>query len=136
MAFKTSAVSRVQFAYQPGGPYPSHCGYCHSADDSFIVEGMWAEDMTVQDFQELVDRGFQRSGKFVYLPTNDITCCPQYVMRLDSGLFHISKQQKRVIRRFKEYLKTGNISGMPNEVDTQQTEAVNMLSLLVSSYHR
>ena len=118
MAFKPSGVSRVQFAYQPGGPYPSHCGYCHGANDSFIVEGIWAEDMTVQDFQKLVDRGCQRSGKFVYLPSNKITCCPQYVMRLDSSLFRISKQQKRVIRRFKEYLKTGDISGMPNEENT------------------
>ncbi len=118
---KQTQIVELFRAYQPG--YPSHCGYCHSADDSFIVEGMWAENMTVQDFQELVDRGFQRLGT-----TSDVTGW--------SRLFRISKQQKRVIRRFKEYLKTGNISGMPNEVDTQQTEAVNMLSLLVSSYHR
>ena len=101
------AVSRVQFAYQPGGPYPSHCGYCHSADEQFKLEGLWSNEMTVQDFQDLVDRGCQRSGKFVYLPANKLTCCPQYVMRLDVKTFRISKQQKRVVRRMNEYLVTG-----------------------------
>ena len=115
MAAKPEGISRVQFAYHPGGPYPNHCGYCHGTKDSFVADGVWSEDMTVQDFQDLVDRGCQRSGKFVYLPRNKITCCPQYVMRLDSNTFRISKQQRRVVRRFKEYLKTGHITGMPND---------------------
>lgn len=76
-----------------------------------MADGVWAEDMTVQDFQDLVDRGCQRSGKFVYLPSNQRTCCPQYVMRLDTSTFTISKQQRRVVRRFVEYLKTGQVSG-------------------------
>lgn len=125
MANKPEGVSRVQFAFQPGGPYPSHCGYCHGETDSFMADGVWAEDMTVHDFQDLVDRGCQRSGKFVYLPCNKATCCPQYVMRLDSTTFRISKQQRRVIRRFAEYLKTGQVGGMPpppsNEDNTHGT---------------
>ena len=107
--------SRVQFAFQPGGPYPNHCGYCHGPEDSFVTDGILAEDMTVHDFLALVDRGCQRSGKFVYLPCNKITCCPQYVMRSDTSTYRISKQQKRVVRRFKEYLKTGYLNGMPED---------------------
>ncbi len=114
MAAHDHKPSRVQFAFQPGGPYPNHCGYCHGPEDSFVADGILAEDMTVQDFLALVDRGCQRSGKFVYLPCNKITCCPQYVMRLDTSTYRISKQQKRAVRRFKEYLKTGYVSGMPD----------------------
>ena len=124
MATGGEVVSRVQFAYQPGGPYPSHCGYCHSPVDSFMTEGVWAEEMKAQDFQDLVDRGFQRSGKFVYLPSNKTTCCPQYVMRLDSTNFRISKQQKRVIRRFKEYLETGFVSGMPDPASNEDGSTI------------
>ena len=104
---KKAIVSEVQFAYQPGGPYPSHCGYCHSENEQFLLEGVWAKQMSAQDFQDLVDRGCQRSGKFVYLPANKITCCPQYVLRLDCKTFRISKQQRRVVRRLNDYLLNG-----------------------------
>ena len=99
--------SIAMFAYQPGGPYPSHCGYCHSADERFCVEGVFSDKMSVHDFQNLVDKGFQRSGKFVYLPANKLTCCPQYVLRLDCSTFHISKEQRRAIRKMNEYLLNG-----------------------------
>jgi arginine-tRNA-protein transferase len=107
--------SHVQFAYQPGGPYPSHCGYCHSENEQFKLEGLWSNAMSVRHFQELVDRGFQRSGKFVYLPVNNLTCCPQFVMRLDSATFKISKQQRRVVRRLNEYL----VNGLPDGAEEQ-----------------
>lgn len=106
-AVASGSASRVQFAYQPGGPYPSQCGYCRSPDEQFKLEGLWSNEMTVHDFQDLVDRGCQRSGKFVYLPANKLTCCPQYVMRLDVKTFRISKQQRRVIRRLNGYLREG-----------------------------
>lgn len=99
--------SVVQFAYQPGGPFPSHCGYCHSENEQFKLEGILSDKMSALDFQTLVDSGFQRSGMFVYLPANLLTCCPQYVLRLDTKTFRISKQQRRVIRKMNEYLING-----------------------------
>ena len=101
--------SEVVFAYQPGGPYPSHCGYCHGNVDGLYLEGVWSKEMTAKDFQDLVDRGCQRSGKFVYLPSNRLTCCPQYVFRVDARTFKISKQQRRVVRRFNSYLMSGKV---------------------------
>ena len=104
---KGSFRSIAMFAYQPGGPYPSHCGYCHAEEERFCVEGVFSDKMSVHDFQCLVDSGFQRSGKFVYLPANTITCCPQYVLRLDTQTFRISKEQRRTIRKMNEYLTNG-----------------------------
>ena len=124
--------SKVQFAYQQGGPYPSHCGYCHSEDEKFMMEAIWSEQMAAQDFQDLVDRGCQRSGKFVYLPSNKITCCPQYVMRLDSTTFHISKQQRRVLRRFNEYLSTGAIAAGKEEQDNDDKTGAGGIEKLTS----
>lgn len=125
-------ASKVQFAYQPGGPYPSHCGYCHSEDEKFMMEAIWSEQMAARDFQDLVDRGCQRSGKFVYLPSNKITCCPQYVMRLDSTTFHISKQQRRVLRRFNEYLSTGAIAPGKEEQDNEDKKGAGGIEKLMS----
>lgn len=110
----TESASQVQYMYQPGGPFPGPCGYCHGDDQRFCLEGVWSEKMSAQDFQELVDRGCQRSGKFVYLPSNRVTCCPQYILRLDVSSFRVSKSQRRVIRRFNEYLRTGQMTQKPS----------------------
>lgn len=66
--------------------------------------------MACMDYQILVDRGFQRSGNFVYKPLMTRTCCPQYVIRMDSRKFKLSKSQKSCIRKFKQYLVGGKVS--------------------------
>lgn len=43
--------------------------------------GMWAHAMAVSDYQDLIDRGWRRSGKYCYKPTMDVTCCPMYTIR-------------------------------------------------------
>ena len=107
--FKMSSavVSKVRYMYQPGGPVTGPCGYCHGDDSRFCVDGVWAEKISAQDFQELIDRGCQRSGQYIYQPNNSLTCCPQYILRLDVSTFRVSKSQRRVLRRVNEYLKTG-----------------------------
>ena len=40
--------------------------------------------------QELLDRGWRRSGRYIYKPDLH-TCCPQYTIRLDTRLFLPSK---------------------------------------------
>jgi hypothetical protein len=37
--------------------------------------------MTVQDYQDLIDRGWRRSGRYCYKPTMHIMCCPMYTIR-------------------------------------------------------
>lgn len=73
------------------------CGYCKSESGSttygrytqqrlsFFVKamilGMSALNMTVVDYQDLIDRGWRRSGKYCYKPVMHETCCPQYTIR-------------------------------------------------------
>ena len=82
------------------------CGYCKKLNTSY-TQGVWGYKMTCKDFQVLVDRGFQRSGNYVYRPVMKKTCCPQYVIRMDVRDFELSKSQKSVIRKFKRYLTEG-----------------------------
>ena len=42
----------------------SRCGYCKSKNTCFTNDGMWAHVMTPQDYQDLIDRGWRRSGKY------------------------------------------------------------------------
>ena len=107
----------VDYLYEPNGPTPFKCGYCKSPDTS-MIEGVLAHRMTCRDFQDLVDRGFQRSGKFVYRPFMKQTCCPQYVFRTNVAKFRLSKQQRATIRKMNKYLIDGHSNATP-EVEEQ-----------------
>ena len=111
-------LSMVEYLYVRGGPIPHKCGYCKSPDTSY-TRGVWGYKMTCQDFQDLVDYGFQRSGNFVYRPVMKQTCCPQYVIRLDSKEFKLSKSQKSSIKKFKQYLLEGRKLPVESHTESQ-----------------
>ena len=99
--------SIVQYFYEPEGPSPHKCGYCKS-EDSSISNGMWAHQMTCQDYKDLIDRGWRRSGKYCYKPLMNRTCCPLYTIRCDAAAFQLSKSQKVVMKKFNHYLEFGS----------------------------
>ncbi|XP_043665052.1 arginyl-tRNA--protein transferase 1 isoform X2 [Vespula pensylvanica] len=80
------------------------CGYCKSPDTNFS-HGMWAHSLTVQDYQNLIDRGWRRSGSYCYKPTMDQTCCPMYTIKCEALSFKISKSQKKILKRMTKFLR-------------------------------
>ncbi|KAM8784054.1 arginyl-tRNA--protein transferase 1 isoform 4-T4 [Rhynchonycteris naso] len=86
-----------------------HCGYCDSEKGKASC-GMWAHSMTVQDYQDLIDRGWRRSGKYVYKPVMNQTCCPQYTIRCRPLQFQPSKSHKKVLKKMLKFLANGEIS--------------------------
>jgi len=50
---------------------------------------------------------YHRSGKYVYKPTMNMTCCPQYPIRCDVANLRLTKSQKKVIKRVNRYLSYG-----------------------------
>ncbi|XP_025096854.1 arginyl-tRNA--protein transferase 1-like isoform X1 [Pomacea canaliculata] len=100
------------------------CGYCGSPDTNYS-HGMWAHVMTVQDYQDLIDRGWRRSGKYSYKPTMKVTCCPQYAIRCDAVNFQLSKSQKKVIKRVNRFLITGQ---RPGESTGQGEDSQNVVA--------
>ncbi|CAH2040989.1 unnamed protein product [Thlaspi arvense] len=52
----------------------------------------------------LLDRGWRRSGQFLYKPEMERTCCPSYTIRLKASDFISSKEQLRVFKRMERYL--------------------------------
>ncbi|XP_078079487.1 arginyl-tRNA--protein transferase 1 isoform X8 [Mustelus asterias] len=85
------------------------CGYCGS-DDGKVSTGMWAHTMSVQDYQDLIDRGWRRSGMYVYKPTMNRTCCPQFAIRCNILDFKISKSSKKVLKKMTRFLSKGEIA--------------------------
>uniref|UniRef100_A0A8C8K5R0 Arginyl-tRNA--protein transferase 1 n=1 Tax=Oncorhynchus tshawytscha TaxID=74940 RepID=A0A8C8K5R0_ONCTS len=73
---------------------------------------MWSHAMTVQDYQDLIDRGWRRSGKYVYKPIMNKTCCPQYTIRCHALNFQPSKTHKKILKKMSKFLSKGE---MPTE---------------------
>ncbi|KAL8462967.1 hypothetical protein ACS0TY_033026 [Phlomoides rotata] len=86
------------------GRRKSTCGYCKSGTRTSISHGLWAHSLTVDDYQALLDRGWRRSGCFLYKPDMEKTCCPSYTIRLKAIDFVPSKEQVRVSKRIQRFL--------------------------------
>ncbi|OWR49466.1 arginyl-tRNA-protein transferase 1 isoform 1 [Danaus plexippus plexippus] len=85
------------------------CGYCKRPDTNYS-HVMWAHAMTVTDYQDLIDRGWRRSGKQCYKPTLEVICCPMYTIRCRALEFKASKSQKKVLKSFNKFLIGEEIS--------------------------
>jgi len=104
----------------------SKCGYCKTFGGK-QKHGMWAHSLQVEDYDDLLNRGWRRSGCYCYKPTMNKTCCPQYEIRCDVANFKLSKSQKKVIRKMKSFLLTGEGS-QKNQVKRSQTNKINQLT--------
>ncbi|XP_006813302.1 arginyl-tRNA--protein transferase 1-like [Saccoglossus kowalevskii] len=98
------ATSVVEYFTEHDG---HRCGYCGSKDSNYS-RGMWAHSLTCEDYEDLIDRGCRRSGKYVYKPTMDTMCCPSYTIRHKALEFKISKSQKKVLKKVTKYLTVEN----------------------------
>ncbi|KAF8082578.1 hypothetical protein N665_0819s0017 [Sinapis alba] len=96
------------------GRNTSTCGYCKSPTRSSISHGLWTERLTVNDYQALLDRGWRRSGCYLYKPEMAKTCCPSYTIRLRASGFLPSKEQQRVRRKLERFLD-GEVDLKPRE---------------------
>ncbi len=50
---------------RPGRHASAKCGYCHQ-NDTFKEYQCLANNLTVNQYQRLIDRGFRRSGTVLY----------------------------------------------------------------------
>ncbi|KAK2824051.1 hypothetical protein Q5P01_021226 [Channa striata] len=91
-----------------GGDEGYRCGYCKNEKGNFS-HGMWSHTMTVQDYQDLIDRGWRRSGKYVYKPIMKKTCCPQYTIRCHALKFQPSKSHKKILKKMSKFVSQGEL---------------------------
>ena len=65
----------------------SSCGYCSTVPGARSVAktsksyGAWAHALSCDLYKDLLDRGWRRSGCYLYKPDMSRTCCPQYTIR-------------------------------------------------------
>ncbi|KAN0064434.1 Arginyl-tRNA--protein transferase 1 [Thecaphora frezii] len=96
----------------PVGYSSSTCGYCtppssgrRSSTKSSRTYGLWAHRLSPYHYQQLVDRGWRRSGDYLYKPDLARTCCPQIPIRLDVAAFRPGKGQRRALANLIFYVR-------------------------------
>lgn len=97
--------TKVQLSIiSPTGYTASTCGYCtapgsgkRSSLKSNRTYGIWAHRLSPYHYQRLVDRGWRRSGEWIYKPDVLRSCCAQVPIRLDALDFQPKKSHKRAL---------------------------------------
>lgn len=105
----SQSPSISEYFYEPSGPEGHRCGYCGS-EGTNVCRGMWTHHLTCEDYLDLIDRGWRRSGKYCYKPDMAKTCCPLYAIRCRAIDFRLSKSQKKVLKTMNSFLLRGERS--------------------------
>lgn len=121
MQRKSFRMSIVEYFSEHSG---YRCGYCKSEGGNYS-HGMWAHIMTPIDYQDLIDRGWRRSGQYCYKPTMNTTCCPQYTIKCEALNFHPTKSQKKVLKRMHKFLALGKTKDDSASNETEMESAKN-----------
>jgi arginine-tRNA-protein transferase len=103
----------------------SRCGYCRKEGKprgTSHSAGVWAHQLTAVDYDELVNRGFRRSGCWLYRPDNTRSCCLAYSIRLEASQFTPSREHRRLQRRLNAFL-SGEAAGQRAEEAPAKPEA-------------
>ncbi|CAB4054108.1 ATE1 [Lepeophtheirus salmonis] len=109
------------------------CGYCRGKTSN-ISYGMMAYALHPSDYKALMDRGWRRSGKYVYKPSYGKSCCAQYTIRSLAESFSPSKSQKKVLKKFIAYLKNDkkpcSKDENPSSIEkSEESPAINVLAM-------
>ncbi|KAJ1507340.1 Arginyl-tRNA--protein transferase 1 [Coelomomyces lativittatus] len=91
----------------------SLCPMCELGDIScfkplfffFISYEVEAFTLSVEVYEEMINRGWRRSGRILYKPHLEKTCCPQYPIRLSPSEFKPSKKHRQLVHKFVRFLK-------------------------------
>lgn len=97
------------------------CGYCKN-ETTNISTGLYLSFISPLRYNALIDRGWRRSGMYLYKPSMEKTCCPQYTIRCNALDFRISRSQKKVLRNFSEFLQNQSPGSFPTSKNSHHSE--------------
>lgn len=77
-------------------------------ETSLTKAGLIASQLSCAVYQEMIDRGWRRSGTYLYAPDLERSCCPQYTIKLDALAFKPSRSQRKLLNRWNRFVLLGN----------------------------
>ena len=123
---------RINIAKMMDENSPFGCGYCkhqtvklkhhNRSQFKFSVKSIPANIL-----QRMLEKGWGRSGNLMYKKNYENCCCKLYQPRVNINNFTISKEQKKVMKRFRKYLsgeyelnKINNIINKTNNINVNK----------------
>jgi len=100
-----------------------NCGYCNGYGK--YNNSMGAEILTCSDYQGLMDQGWRRCAKMCYKFQMDKTCCPAYTIKCDAVNFELSKSQKKILKKFRNFVINGKNNDMSEKNKKHHDENFN-----------
>lgn len=103
---------QMSVIYPPLYHEDGNCGYCKRTDNGSVTRAPGLKSriycfnvrsMPIETYGKLMETGFRRSGKFMYKPDIRNSCCPQYTIRLDANKVVVSKEQRKILRKFNRF---------------------------------
>jgi arginyl-tRNA---protein transferase len=98
--------------------------------------------MRVDHYQELVDRGWRRSGTTYYKPDLVRSCCPHYTIRLKANDFRATKDQRSAINKLNNYIigpeykrKAAMLCPQPRDVKRQKRDKFDVVDAAHKAEH-
>lgn len=98
--------------------------------------------MRVDHYQELMDRGWRRSGTTYYKPDLIRSCCPHYTIRLKASEFRAKKEQRSAINKLNNHVigpefkrKAAMLCPQPRELKRQQRDTFNVVDAAHRAEH-
>ncbi|XP_001944839.2 arginyl-tRNA--protein transferase 1 [Acyrthosiphon pisum] len=117
------SINTKSIVFYNGSTKRSSCGYCKKENSSFS-NGMWASSLSVGAYQDMIDRGWRRAGKYCYKALMEKTCCPLYTIRCEALNVELSKSQKKIIKRVTTFLKNGECQKNPVNIEQVESEPI------------
>lgn len=82
----------------------STCAYCNKSDGDRYGYFL-CSSMSLDLLDALMENGWWRTGEVIFKPCFPIVCCPGYTLRLPIAKFILKKRQRRVVRRWANFLR-------------------------------
>ncbi|KZW04451.1 hypothetical protein EXIGLDRAFT_828319 [Exidia glandulosa HHB12029] len=121
------------------GPNQGTCGYCSPPGQRSRERTSHTLDLDVDDeltslgvqaYQKMIDRGWRRSGEYLYKPQMRQSCCPQYTIKLDALQFAPSKSMRKIVHRWNKFVSHGDDKG---EASTSSSTAFDLVAAVHAS---
>ncbi|CAG9320876.1 unnamed protein product [Blepharisma stoltei] len=78
------------------------CIYCKKGPST--VFGFYCKEMSVENYEKLMFKGYRRWGDICYVPVLEKSCCKLISLRCNTILYKPNKSQKKVQKKFARYL--------------------------------
>ena len=114
------------------------CGYCkhqlikpkidNKNEISFLVESI-----PINIYQDLISKGWKRCGKRFFKSNYEKSCCKLYTPRVNINDFKISKEQKKVMKRFRKYLSGEYVPNNHNKIKINSNLNHNIINININN---